>query len=197
MSWKLGFNYPCNQHLLRFCTFLERRVARARTVASNQIAELWILPSVWLTWLMLLQLEVVRNLKNAYVVSRLLAHSFESLTKLWQRQPFTVLCVYSFRVVLLLKIAIAVTPSNRDYRSKSLPGDTQTTNHLLSISTGLSVAIGTCSYTNWAQPLAKKDNLSTKYQCASMTQKRLPIATVLQYDASHSNRWDISQLYHT
>ena len=29
---------------------------------------------------MLLQLEVVRNLKNAYVVSRLLAHSFESLT---------------------------------------------------------------------------------------------------------------------
>ena len=42
-------------------------------------------------------------------------------------------CVYSFHVVLLLKIVIAVTPSNRGYRSKSLQGDVQTTNHLLPI----------------------------------------------------------------
>ena len=68
---------------------------------------------------------------------------FESITN--DRQPLSDLCIYSFRAVLLLKITITVTPSNQGYRSKLLPGDTQTTNHLLSISTGLSVAIGTCS----------------------------------------------------
>ena len=49
---------------------------------------------------------------------------FESLAN--DRDSLFVFFVYSFH----LKIAITVTPSNWGYRSKSLPGDAQTTSHL-------------------------------------------------------------------
>ena len=80
----------------------------------------------------------------------------------------------SFCIVLLFKITITVTPSIWGYRSKSLSGDAQTTSHIpISISTGLSVAIGS-RLDKLSFATCRKANLSSEYQ-------RLPMGL-------HSNR---------